>query len=387
MNSGLYSIESAIINFAEKYSSYDKCKQSKLFLDRMVEKTRNAISINKEKEEAYKEDLKKELEESKRRVLDNIDENDSIEFNRYNEDSIFIMKSISRDNDKSAGELEDVQKKYYETISLEKDLSTYETEFEESKKEIGANIKNNFKDFKNGKNVKDFFSNVGKVAKEAFSDTQESYESSKELKELKAEIKKESFDQLKNYMNEEFNNEFLKKKSYGIELSESFWSEKSNEFKEVLRKTISGSKDLDNEKKNELEQIIIQFEKIDLETPSDGIFKEKKLIIAGLNDFFEDILHIKFKNLADKYNDAIEEQIKNIREIVKKSHENNFIAWKNKLIKTIKDDILNYSPVLHEKQKKIDEQQLKIDKLKNKLDKLTIYSNQINDMLKWKESI
>ena len=387
LNSGLYSIESAIINFAEKYSSYDKCKQSKLFLDRMVEKTRNAISINKEKEEAYKEDLKKELEESKRRVLDNIDENDSIEFNRYNEDSIFIMKSISRDNDKSAGELEDVQKKYYETISLEKDLSTYETEFEESKKEIGANIKNNFKDFKNGKNVKDFFSNVGKVAKEAFSDTQESYESSKELKELKAEIKKESFDQLKNYMNEEFNNEFLKKKSYGIELSESFWSEKSNEFKEVLRKTISGSKDLDNEKKNELEQIIIQFEKIDLETPSDGIFKEKKLIIAGLNDFFEDILHIKFKNLADKYNDAVEEQIKNIREIVKKSHENNFIAWKNKLIKTIKDDILNYSPVLHEKQKKVDEQQLKIDKLKNKLDKLTIYSNQINEMLKWKKTI
>ena len=383
LNSGFYSIESVIINFAEKYSSYDKCKQSKLFLDRMVETTSNALSINKKKEEEYKEELKQKLEKSKQELLDSIDENDKTELDKYKEECVDRMNTISKDDDRVANEFEEVQKKYSNEISIEKDLTKYENEYEESKKEIG----NNFKDFKNGKNVKDFFTNVGKVAKEVISDTQESYENYKELKDVKDEIKKESYDKLKNYMNEEFNNEFVKKKNFGIEVSETFWNEKSNEFKEVLREAISGSKNLDDEKKKELEQIIIQFEKIDLETPSNALFKENKLKIAGLNEFFEDFLHIKFKNLADKYNDAIEEQIKNIRAIVKGSHENNFIAWKNKLIKTIKDDILNYSPILHEQQKKIDEQQLKIDKIKTKLDKLTIYSNQINDMLKWKKSI
>ena len=383
LNSGFYSIESAIINFAEKYSSYDKCKQSKLFLDRMVETTSNALSLNKKKEEEYKEELKQKLEKSKQELLDSIDEKDKIELDKYKEECADRMNTISKDNDRVASEFEEVQKKYFDEISKEKDLSKFENEYEESKKEIG----NNFKDLKNGKNVKDFFSKVGKVAKEVFNDTQESYENYKELRDIKDEIKKESYNQLKNYMNEEFNNEFAKKKNFGIEVSETFWNEKSNEFKEVLRETISGSKNLDDEKKKELEQIIIQFEKIDLETPSDALFKENKLKIAGLNDFFEDFLHIKYKNLAVKYNDAIEEQIKNIRVIVRTSHENNFIVWKNKLIKTIKNDILNYSPILHEQQKKIDEQQLKIDKIKTKLDKITIYSNQINDMLKWKRTI
>ena len=343
--------------------------------------------LTKKQAEEYKEELKKELEESKKKLLEEIDNVDSEKFNKFKSEYTERMNIVSKDEDVEADALEKVQKEFYDNISTKKDLSKFENEYEEAKKEIGENIKTNFKEFKNGKNVMDFFSNVGKVAKGAFVDTQESFESSKELNKVKDEIKKESFEQLKNYMNEEFNKDFTKKKLFGIETSEAFWQEKCSEFKEKLRNIISGSEGLDDEKKNELEQIILKFEKIDLETPTDAIFKDNNLIIYGLNEFFEDLLHFKFKNLAEKYNTALEEQITKMKDIIRSSHENNFNVWKNRLIKTIKDDILNYSPILHEKQKRIDDQQMYIDKLKTKLDKLTVYSNQINDMLKWKESM
>lgn len=384
LNSGLYSIECAILNFAEKYSSYDKCKQSKLFLDRMVKTTSDAISTNKEKAEEYKEELKKDLEENKKQLLDSIDESDKTEFSKYENECIAKMNEIEKVEEIKDTTLENLQKEYSKKIAVEKDLSKFENELKESKKEIGENFKNNFKEFKNGKNPKDFFANIGKVAKEAFKDTQESFENSKELNKVKDDIRDESYKQLKNYMIEKFNKEFDKKRLSSIETSIDFWKEKCSDFKETLKKVISGSKNLDDEKKNELEKIIIEFEDIKLENYANEIFEEGNLFIHALNNFFEDILHIKFKNLSDKYNESLEKQVNDMKETIKMSHKNSFVEWKNKLIKAIKGDILNYSPVLHEKQQKIDTQQAKIDRLKSKLDKLNIYSKQINDMLEWK---
>ena len=43
-NSGLLAIEHEIVSFAEKYSAYDKCKQSDKYIDRIVDATQEEMT-------------------------------------------------------------------------------------------------------------------------------------------------------------------------------------------------------------------------------------------------------------------------------------------------------------------------------------------------------
>ena len=62
-NSGLMAIEHEILNFAQKYSAYDKCKQSKIYIDNIIEATQSEIDDAKAYSEAIKAQIEKELEE------------------------------------------------------------------------------------------------------------------------------------------------------------------------------------------------------------------------------------------------------------------------------------------------------------------------------------
>ena len=54
-NSGLFSIETEIENFAGKYSSYNKCNQSQLFLESIIQITESEIKGKKLKKDKMRQ--------------------------------------------------------------------------------------------------------------------------------------------------------------------------------------------------------------------------------------------------------------------------------------------------------------------------------------------
>lgn len=380
LNSGLYSVELAILNFAEKYSGYDKCKQSKLFLDSMVDSTQKAISNHTKKCEEEKRKLEEDLEKSKKQIIQEIDNTEQENYMRFNNEFEAKIVEVKYDKSITYEELEKKQKEYFDEIAEEKNLSMYQEKLDKSKKKIGNNLKSNFAEFKNGKNIKDFFSNIGNVAKDAIEDTKGRFDSSGELDKEKDKIKDESIEKLKQYMIDEISNKLDEKENFANNLSKTFWDEKCEEFRNSLKETIFKFESIDDNKKQELEKIIVDFENIDLINPSNEIFKDNGLKI------FDEIFSRRFRKYADIYNKELENNINELRETVKESHKQSFTEWKNKLVALVKNNILSYSPVLVKQQQRIDEEAAKIEKFKAKEAKLKNYSYQINKMVDWKEN-
>ena len=68
-NSGLYSVEQAVSSFADVFSPYNKCQQSRLFLDRVIRITSEEIAAATRKREEYRERVHVNLEKEKQALI------------------------------------------------------------------------------------------------------------------------------------------------------------------------------------------------------------------------------------------------------------------------------------------------------------------------------
>lgn len=71
-NSGLFSIETEIETFAGKYSAYNKCFQSQMFLYRVIDITKEEIDDRKTESEGIRQSIKDKLEADKKVLIDRI---------------------------------------------------------------------------------------------------------------------------------------------------------------------------------------------------------------------------------------------------------------------------------------------------------------------------
>ncbi len=74
INSGLDFIEKEILEFAQKYASYNKCSQAQIYLNKAIEYIDSKITIEKEEQEKTKEDIKSRLDDTKTKLLDSLKE-------------------------------------------------------------------------------------------------------------------------------------------------------------------------------------------------------------------------------------------------------------------------------------------------------------------------
>lgn len=76
-NSGLFSVEKDILTFAGKYSAYNKCQQSRLFLGRVIGITSNEILEAKAEREESKRNRNMHLQNDKKELVDKIESESS----------------------------------------------------------------------------------------------------------------------------------------------------------------------------------------------------------------------------------------------------------------------------------------------------------------------
>ena len=145
---------------------------------------------------------------------------------------------------------------------------------------------------------------------------------------------------------------------------------------------VAESPTLDDDKKKELEEIIISYGSVKF--TDEHVFEkanfERKLNLLG---HVIDLNRLNTRKLTDTYNKDYNNAIRKVYEEIKASHSDSFETWRNQLVNKIRINIVDYSPKLSEKARKIDEETQKIDRLSDTMRLLTNYSDQIQSLISW----
>lgn len=373
-NSGLLAIEKEIVNFAGKYSAYDKCQQSDKYIGLIVDATEKEIEETQNCQEALQVELQSELEKDKAALIQSV-EDKSIElsdtfiseYNRY----------MQPCRDRECVEYsEDTLKAIEKGIQLNKQKEAGYFQKQENFKDSFNSIFSDISEVLRSKPVGEVFKTIGVDVKSTFADAQA-------MEKSRIDSDRATVDEFIRVVSKEFNDKGTAATREIDLFSRGYWEDNVTRTKEELSLLITNSATLDSEKKQELSKIIINYASVTFgeEHVFEKVKFEKKFKLPGITIHFN---KINTRKLKDNYNRDFAEGISKISEELRESHYESFETWRNKLIAEIINNIVSYSPELSEQAKRIKEQQLIIEELKKTKSKLKDYSRQIQSLMDWK---
>lgn len=380
VNSGLYSIEWEIQMFANKHAAYNKCEQSKLFLGNVIEITSYDIKKAREQCEESKRVRMESLEREKQVLVEKLEEKgkeqDEFYVQKYPselktlaEQSVFIYTDEmikARDRE--------LTQKYQEKFNYAKEGQ----DVKDAAGAIASGLKENVSEFVNKFSL-DSFKKIGKEFVETVKDMADEIE---EWNEARFKAETEAGDYLLKEIEKDYDERFMETKITIEDSSKSFWEEATEQIKHELIVLISDSKELTEEKRKELSEIIITYKNISFTRHSDETFAkehfEKKFNLLGETG------KLNLMKLRWTYNQAMREDVNKIYSEIYENHESEFKVWLYRLLNMVIENIVDYSPILHEQSIKIQEETNRILDLEYKYNQLQNYSNEIKTMMEWK---
>lgn len=379
-NSGLYSVEQAIETFASVYSHYNKCQQSRLFLSKVIQITSDEIMEAKRKKEAYKDRIHANLEKEKKTLIERLEAQSEESEAEYQQDYAAAMSEYvtQATTTYTSAELTEMESAYRQAKAEEKDVEGRREDVRESAKSFMDNLGKNFgaafrehnlsalrkigADFSDG--VKDIVDNIG------------------ELSETKKDAEQASSDALISTVRDMFTARIGEAQQLLEVQSRAYWAAKTEQLKLLLSQIVTNSSALTDEKRTELSGIILEYQELAFDTRAEAIFDKT----AFLHRFFGDANRLNIDKLTRKYNSEMEQQVLEIYASFETSHANSFDVWMRSLMATIIENIVEFSPQLHEQAEIIREETARIADLESRMIKLNDYTEQIRRMMDWKEA-
>lgn len=372
-NSGLLAIEHEIVSFAEKYSAYDKCKQSDKYIDRIVDATQEEIGEITEARELKANELVAEMEEDKAALIVEIEaegaKNSELYLNSYDEN----MEGILSD------------KAFVYEYS---DMKIVEQDFIKQKQEA-CNLSEHFENVKaSGANIIGLFSEFMKkdadeVIKGISQDLKKTFDNIKVFRETKLEAATAAAEELMKFVSDDYNVRLDEAIKAVGENSKVYWLNAVEVIKRGIAFAVANSPTLDDKKKDELAQLILKDEK-DMFKNNYKFEKETfEVKIWGITVANK----IDTRKLVDSYNKLYCDELKNAFRVLKREHSSDFETWLNALINKIRVNVVDYSPKLSEKANIICEETKAIDGLKKTQMALRDYSDRIDSLMDWKVTL
>ncbi|MDD6488251.1 MAG: dynamin family protein [Clostridia bacterium] len=384
-NSGLFSVEKEIQTFAGKYSSYNKCQQAQLFLSKVIDTTFQEIENAIAEREQSKKNRDEHLKRDEKELIDKLENTSAESQTIYCEEYADIMNNL----DDKADAVFTTEQLQSQESAIEKAKQS-DNSYEERKSDVNnsvsklwgglmEDIKNVFTSFS--------FDSIKAVGDNFSASAGELVKNREELSNIEKKIDKETAEKLLNDVTEEFNHKFIEVKTMLDENSKNYWSDKAEQFKRHLVEIVTGASVLNNEKRMEIENIILTYGDIDFENNADTIFLRKdfrKGIRIGDWSIYETD-KVDIDKLTRRYNDEMKNKIADARVKIQDSHTDSFAKWKENLVGTITTKIVDYSPFLHSQAQIIKEETEKILELEAKKKQLSDYTQEIKSMMDWKE--
>lgn len=379
-NSGLYSVEQAIETFAGVYSHYNKCQQSQLFLNKVIQITFNEITDVKKEKEARCKRIHAKLEKEKQVLIDKLETYGVKAEASYRSDYSSAMKECvaAATTAYTSSELTALESSFRQAKAAEKDVEGHREDVLESARSFVDNLGKNFANTFRERNLS-ALKKIGTDFTEGFKDIFDNYN---ELAETKKDAEQASSDALISTIRDEFTTNIAKAQSALEDCSRTYWAERTEQLKTALSQIVTDSSALSEEKRTELSGVILKYQELVFDTRVESIFDKA----AFLHRFFGDSNRLNIDKLTRKYNSEMQTQVLTIYRSFEISHANSFDSWMHQLLATITENIVEFNPQLHDQAEVIREETERIAELESRKIKLTDYTEQIKRMMDWKES-
>ncbi len=399
-NSGLFWIEQEILTFAETYSPYNKCTQSKYFLDEIIAETSKRIDESQKGFEAAKQTLHEKLEDEQNACIEELEKKagklyDGFSGNYptpYMQETVdSAANSIQREElEKRRAELEvDVQNKN-DYADQKEDARFFKNEAQETAEAPFEDKTSEPDEAQEKKGLLDnIWSNIGKTAQavakgaaDTFSSIQDTVDKKRKLRELEWEMEIEVSGTLFGEVKQRFDTE-MKQHQINLETaSEKYWRDASEEFRAKMIDAVTKSEGIDEDNKKELEDIIASYEAIEFDKTADMVFKfaefkQRIFMIVETNS-------LDLRKLTKRYNDLISFYLKQMLDNLGASHRESYHKWQQSLLQELINNIIKLNPELRKLQAQIDAQAQHISNLKNKKERLQGYKLEIDYLMSWK---
>lgn len=378
-NSGLYSVEQAIRKFAEVYSHYNKCQQSRLFLGKVIQIASDEITEAKRKKEAYKDRIHANLEKEKKVLIERLEAQSEESEAEYQQDYAAAMSNYITEATAActSAELSAMEAEYRQAKAEEKDVEGRREDVRESTKSfmdnLGKNLTNAVRERKLAA-----IKQIGMDVSEGFRDIVENV---RDLNDTKKDAEQASSDALITTIRDVFTAKIGEAQQLLEAQSRAYWATKTEQLKLLLSQIVTNSSALTDEKRTELSGIILEYQELSFDARADAIFDKTPF----RHRFFGDANRLNIDKLARKYNSEMEQQVLEIYQFIETSHANSFDAWMCSLMATIIKNIVEFSPQLREQAEMIRDETTRIAELESRMIKLNDCTEQIRRMMDWKE--
>ncbi len=385
-NSGLYCVEQEMENFASKHAAYNKCQMVYMFLKKVIEETDRRIIARTESLKRTREARRRELEVAKALLIDSL--NKTAEASEYEFDKVsrtfvksFVASNLTYRYEVAA--LERIVESLRTENMEERHFSIQEKGFEDSKSKMGVNVKRNIKElFSKEGNLLDKASKMKDDFMRDYSGLRESWE---EKSKAEKGIDKETSDELLQEVVDTYKRNIMIAQETLSNTIKEHWQQNAQSLRNILIEIITGSEALSSTQREELSQIIINYQSLEFNDDADNIFIKTKFLrgsLLGLQLIEDEKLNIR--KLASIYNERIQKAVHEMATEMNASSYKSFQVWKGNLAAIIEENITEYNPQLRDMSDMIKEETEKIAELEENQATIRASLNAIEELMEWK---
>lgn len=382
-NSGLLCVENEIERFASRYALYNKCKMVNSFLNKVINKTNETIKERTETWAGLNKDLESKLHEGENKLRSKIISKSTELKNDYENQSyekIKEYKSKYREYIHTIKEMEDTKKSLDDSNSKEKNFDVHKQKYDDAKSKMVNHMKLDIKQM-----LKDGFVDSVKNKVDSIQQDISTINEKRNLKDkLEKDIDCQTADKLLEIITEDYKKSALLIRDTLLEKIKRIWKDNTLKLKENLINIVKGDGNLPQTQKDEISEIIINFDTQKIDDDADNIFIKSKYLEGKIFGFrISDTEEINVKKLTNSYNSKIRKLSESLADRINRSCMNSFERWKTSLVDLISNNLTRYNQELRKLTDRINECDSMIIKLKTSQDKISTTINEIEDLMSW----
>ncbi len=384
-NSGIYSVEYALQQFAEKYSEYNKCDQASRFLSEIVEAANFELLKKTMDFERLRDSCKDEYNEKEQEFIKSLSEKtDELEASAH-EGYPGVMESAI---EKACAPVkaETIQSRESDLISEEQghnDLKGLNDRFSKACESLRDNFGNNARDMFEAPSLDRFraiFSGAADDAKVAVN-------AAKEAESVRRSSVATAGDRALGEVDEMLAETAASGQETLVGSSRDYWQQQTEHCKRELTALVTESSELSPERREQLTQVIASYLDFSVPASFDGLFDRDKMHGIWLGELsLLDTERLNAFKVADTYNSALRKYIADEAcPEIKNSHRRSFDYWLSQLKALLRENLVELSPTLAKKNEEIKHFEAEIDGLKQTMDLLKTKKEQVDDLRSWKK--
>lgn len=375
-NSGLFSVEQGIDEFATKYSAYNKCYQSETLLHELIEQTDARLEESGVALESSRAFLSADLDESKNDLLDSL-----------------IQLSISTCEDAVEGYLPSMNEWAKQSVAAtgltSERLRDWERDITATKRrELGAEEKRRDAEGKkaavtanlmarvqNAWDTKDVLGIAG-IAKSFASDWSAAREAEAESEEIFRGADREASDDLLARVRDQFDSDIARLMQEAEGHSKAYWEERAEASRKALLDLVADGTAIDDDRREALRAIIVDFRSLSLDDELPEIseirypFDPNKLWKAPLRV---------------QYNMELSQRVSKWRSVVEPAHEASFREWLHELTDALSLGAVDLNPELRRKFDSVVNTEREIEAQRSKRIRLHSGEKRVSGFMTWQE--